>query len=115
MGKAERELREFLSVDLEQTLAINLSTLHKDTGEWNKAIECLEQSVNILEKAGAKSGMISVLNTRGFLYKDREDWKNAEDDFKRGLDVARNMGDKRSIAVGLKTLGLLYKDYGKLG
>ena len=72
MGKVEREESIFHS-DLEQTLAVHLAILYKDKGEWSKAIECLEESLKILEREGDERGMITILNNRGFLYKDRED------------------------------------------
>jgi tetratricopeptide (TPR) repeat protein len=102
--------RAFFTVDLEQTLAVHLSILYKDTGEWNKAIECLEDSLNILEKEGDERGMITLLNNQGYLYKDREHLQKAENDFQRALEVSKKIGDDRGMAVSLKNLGLLYKD-----
>jgi tetratricopeptide (TPR) repeat protein len=108
-----KERRAFFTTDLEQTFAVHLSILYKDKGDWNKATECLEHSLKILEREGDERGMITVLNTEGFLYKDREDWQKAENDFQRGLEVSRKIGDEPGMAVSLKNLGLLYKDNGK--
>jgi|GEM_PF-2442425 len=100
----------FFTGDLEQTLAVHLSILYKDKGDWNKAIESLEDSLKILEGKGDERGMITILNNRGFLYKDRPDFSKAQSDFERGVEIARKIGDEREEAVSLKNLGLLYKD-----
>ena len=102
--------RASFTADLEQTLAINLSILYKDKGEWNKAIECLEESLDLLERKGDERCMIAVLNSQGYLYKDRERWQHAEDDFRRAVEISKRIGDDRGMAVSLKNLGLLYKD-----
>jgi tetratricopeptide (TPR) repeat protein len=107
-----KEERAFFTADLEQTLAVHLSILYKDKGEWNKAIECLEDSLKILEREGDERGMITILNNRGFLYKDRADLPRARNDFERGLEIARKIQDEWGEAVSLKNLGLLYKDNG---
>jgi tetratricopeptide (TPR) repeat protein len=108
-----KEKREAFTADLECALAIHLSILYKDRGEWSRAIECLNQSLEILEHKGDQSGVVAILNTRGFLYKDKEAFEDAEDDFKRGIKVSEDIGEKRDAAVSLKNLGLLYKDIGK--
>jgi len=105
-----KEKRAFFTVDLEQTLAIHLSILYKDTGKWDKAIECLEDSLNILKKNGDERGMITILNNQGFLYKDKEHLQKAESDFQRALEISKRIGDDCGMAVSLKNLGLLYKD-----
>ena len=83
-----KEKGALLTVDLEQTLAIHLSILYKDMGEWNKAIECLEGSLKMLGRKGDEHGMITILNNQGFLYKDREDAQKAENDFQRALEIS---------------------------
>jgi tetratricopeptide (TPR) repeat protein len=105
-----KEQRVIFTGDLEQTLAVHLSILYRDKGDWSKSIESLEDSLKILEGKGDGSGMITILNNRGFLYKDRADLLNAKNDFQRSLAIARKLGDKRGEAVTLKNLGILYKD-----
>jgi tetratricopeptide (TPR) repeat protein len=105
-----KEQRTFFTGDLEQTLAVHLCILYKDKGEWNKAIESLEDSLKTLETKGDDRGMITILNNRGFLYKDRADLPKAQDDFQSGLELARRIGDERGEAFSLKNLGLLCKD-----
>jgi tetratricopeptide (TPR) repeat protein len=105
-----KDKRASFTGDLEPTLAVHLSILYKDNGQWNKAIECLDESLKILERKDDQYGMITILNNRGFLYKDREDLEKAENDFKCGLEISRKIEDERGMAVTLKNLGLLYKD-----
>lgn len=102
--------RALFTVDLEQTLAVHLSILYKDKGDWNKAVESLEDSLKILEGKVDERGMITILNNRGFLHKDRADLPKARNDFQRALEIARKTGDKRGEAVSLRNLGLLDKD-----
>ena len=107
-----KDQRAIFTDDLEQTLAVHASILYKDKGEWNKAIQCLEDSLKVLEKKGDEHGMITILNNRGFLYKDKPDLSKARNDFQRGLEIARKIKDECGEAVSLKNLGLLYKDKG---
>lgn len=108
-----RGKREEVGVELEKTLAVHLSILYKDRGEWDKAIECFQDSLEIFERAGDEQGTITILNNRGFLYKDKEEWKKAEDDFQRSLEISEKLDDKHAMARSLKNLGLLYKDHGE--
>jgi tetratricopeptide (TPR) repeat protein len=108
--KGLKEERASLPVNLEKTLAVHLSILYKDMGEWNKAIECLDDSLIILDRKRDERGMITILNNRGYLYKDREHFQKAENDFQHALEVSKKIGDDRGMAVSLKNLGLLYKD-----
>lgn len=105
-----KEQRVFFTGDLEETLAVHLSILYKDKGDWTKAIESLEDSLKILETKGDERGMITILNNRGFLYKDRADLPNAKQDFKRSLAIAKKIGDDCGEAISSKNLGHLYKD-----
>lgn len=109
-----KEKRAFFTGDLEPTLAVHLTLLYKDKGDWNKAIECLNESLRILEDKGNQSGTITILNNRGFLYKDRGDFEGAERDFQRGFEISTRAGDEFGKAISLKNLGLLYKDLGLL-
>ena len=107
-----KDERAYFARGLEQVLVIHLSILYKDKGEWDKAIECFQDSLKILEKADDKQGMATILNNRGFLYKDKGEWKKAEEDFERARRKLETIGDERGMAISLKNLGLLYKDQG---
>lgn len=96
--------------DLEKTLGVDLSILYKDKGEWDKAIECFQDSLNIFENAGDEKGMATILNNRGFLYKDKGEWKKAEEDFESAHRKLEKIGDERGMAISLKNLALLHKD-----
>jgi tetratricopeptide (TPR) repeat protein len=110
--RLQRE-RALFTGDLEPTLAVHLSILYKDKGEWDKALAALEDSLKILERKGDERGMITVLNNRGFLYKDRSDLPKAQNDFQHGLEIAKTIGDESRKAISLKNLGLLHKDNGR--
>jgi tetratricopeptide (TPR) repeat protein len=109
-----KEERAFFTGDLEPTLAVHLSILYKDKGEWNKAIASLDDSMKILEREGDEHGMITILNNRGFLYKDRADVPKAQNDFQNGLEISKKIGDESGKAISLKNLGLLHKDNGRV-
>ena len=70
--------RAAFTSDLEQTWAINLAILHKDMGDWSRAIDCLEESLKVLEGKSDERCLITILNNQGYLYKDREHWQKAE-------------------------------------
>jgi len=105
--------RASFTEDLEPTLAVHLSILYKDNGQWDKAIECLAESLKTLEQMGNQGGMITILHNRGFFYKDKEDLQRAESDFRRGLEISETIGDECGMAISLKNLGLLLKDDNK--
>src|SRR6266496_533707 len=96
--------------ELEKTLAINLSILYKDIGEWDKAIICFEDSLKSLEAGGDENRMADILNNRGFLYKDKGEWQKAKEDFESAFQILEKIGDERGTAISLKNLGLLFKD-----
>ncbi|MEA3398053.1 MAG: tetratricopeptide repeat protein [Chloroflexota bacterium] len=105
--------REQVSKDLEKTLAAHLSFLYKDKGKWDKAVECLQRSLEILKQTDDKRGMADTFNNLGFLYKDKNQWREADRCFKRSLKILKKASDKRGIAITFNNLGLLYKDKGK--
>jgi tetratricopeptide (TPR) repeat protein len=108
----ERE-RAQLSEALEKKLTAHLSFLYKDRGKWDKAVACLQRSLDTLRLAGDKCGMADIFNSLGFLYKDKDRWKKASRYFKRSLDILKLADDKRGMADTFNNLGLLYKDMGK--
>jgi tetratricopeptide (TPR) repeat protein len=108
-----RAKRGRIGIDLEKALAIHLAILYKDKGEWHQAINCFQDSLEIIQRAGDEHGTITLLNNRGFLYKDKEQWKEAEKDFRQGLAIAERLNDQYEMAHSLKNLGLLYKDHRK--
>ncbi len=102
--------REQISVDLEKMLAAHLSFLYKDNGQWEKAVECFRDSLEILEKAGDERGKAAIFNNLGFLYKDKDLWDDADKCFQRSLEILEEMGDKGGMATTYNNLGLLSKD-----
>ena len=105
-----KQERSFFTGDLEPTLAVHLSILYKDKGKWDRAIQCLDESLGILEAKGDQPGLITILHNRGFLYKDRDDFQHAENDFQRAFTISSEIEDECGMAISLKNLGLLYKD-----
>ena len=102
--------REQLPVDLEKMLATHLSFLYKDNGQWEKAVECFRDSLEILEKGGDERGKAAIFNNLGFLYKDKDLWDDAEKCFQRSLEILEETGDKGGMAATYNNLGLLSKD-----
>jgi tetratricopeptide (TPR) repeat protein len=105
--------REQASVDLEKTLVAHLSFLYKDKGKWDKAVECFQSSLEILEKAGDKRGMADTFNNLGFLYKDKDQWEEADGCFRCSLGILEKASDERGMADTFNDLGFLYKDKGQ--
>jgi len=101
---------EQVSEDLEKTLVAHLAFLYKDKGKWDKAVECLQRSLKILEKAGDERGMAITFNNLGFLYKDKDQWEEADGCFQRSLEILEKTGDEREMADTFNNLGLLCKD-----
>lgn len=105
--------RDQIPIDLEKTLAVHLSLLYKDKGEWNKAVECFSRSLEILEGVGDERGMADTYNNLGFLYKDKEQWDEADECFDRSFNLSKKLSDERGMTISLNNLGLLYKDKGE--
>ncbi len=102
-----------MSADLEKTLAVHQSVLYKDKGNWDKAVERLQRSQEILKQMGDKRGRADILNSLSFLYKDREEWDEAVKHLQRSLEILKEMGDGQGKIDAFNYLGLLYKDKGE--
>jgi tetratricopeptide (TPR) repeat protein len=105
--------RERIPEGLEKTLAIHLSSLYKDMGKWNKAIECLRRSLEVLKRRKDKSGEADTFCSLSFLYKDKKMWDEAIECLQSSLELMKETGDERGMVDTFNYLGLLYKDKAK--
>jgi tetratricopeptide (TPR) repeat protein len=105
--------QEQMSLDLKKRLASNLCFLYKDRGEWDKAVECLQRVLRIIEQAGDEPGMAVIYNNLGFLYKDKGQWEKADECFRRGVEILEKGSDAVGTADMVNNLGFLYKDRGQ--
>jgi tetratricopeptide (TPR) repeat protein len=100
---------EDLPEDLEGTLANDLGLLYQDKGEWDKAIEYHQRSLEIKEKVGDEHGMAYTFNNLGTVYLDKREWDRAIEYYQRSLEIKEKVGDEHGMAPTFNNLGLLHK------
>ena len=80
--------------------------LHKK-GEWDKALEFYEKSLEIKEELGDKHGISSSYNNLGSLYSDKGEWDKALEFYEKSLEIKEELGDKQGISITFSNLGEL--------
>ena len=101
-----RKLKQ--AIDMQET-AIKLYK----KGEWDKALEFYEKSLEMFQKLGDKKGISNSYNNLGLLYKDKGEWDKALEFYEKSLEIKEELGDKQGISNSYGNLGLLYKDKGE--
>jgi len=105
--------REDLPEDLEGTLVNDLGVLYKDSGEWDKAIEYCQRSLEIKEKLGNEPGVAATLNNLGNVYQGKGEWDKAIEYYQRSLEIKEKVGDEHGMATTFNNLGLVYDAKGE--
>ncbi len=94
----------------------NLGNIFRTWGEFEKAKEAYDESINIADKIKDMAGLSSRLNNRGLLFLSEENWDSALEDFNRALKLDEEMQSKDRAAIRKRNLGVLHllkKDYKK--
>ena len=74
----------------------NLGEVYRVKGEWDKATDYYQRSLEILEKVGDEYGMAFTYNNTARLYHDQGQLEEAIPLFEKSLRIFERIGDKPS-------------------
>jgi len=60
------------------------------SGEWAKALECLEKAKEIYEKHGDVHGIAKTYNNLGLVYADKGEWNKAIEYYEKSLETSES-------------------------
>ena len=90
-----------------------LGAVYFSQGEWSKAAEVVQQSLDIRERLGDLLGVARSSNNLGILQRDSGDWAGALQTYQRCLDAMRTIGDVEGEAIAHTNMGNVYIDTGE--
>jgi predicted ATPase/DNA-binding CsgD family transcriptional regulator len=98
---------EASDVPMRARVLAELGTLALRMRQFDRAIDCFEQSLAIARAASDRRGIAFALDNLGYLANDRGDRAGAESLLSESLRLYRALGDERGMAKALDTLGLI--------
>jgi adenylate cyclase len=105
---AEKGLQKYMgsALGLQGSIFVN-------RGDYAKALDHFQKSMNICESIGDKTGIAATLNNTGMIYCDQGDLLKCMDYFKRSLKLYEELGNKPCIANLLNNIGSIYGEQGE--
>ncbi|WP_024968702.1 CHAT domain-containing protein, partial [Microcystis aeruginosa] len=91
----------------------NLGVDYHLLGQYQKAINYHQQSLEIAEKIGDLKVQADSLGNLGNVYQSLGQYQKAIDDHQKSLDIAKKIGDQGSKARSLGNLGNAYQSLGQ--
>jgi tetratricopeptide (TPR) repeat protein len=115
--EAQRVFEELMGQELppslESAVTHLLGMVYKDRGEWERAIEYYERSLEIGEKVGDEYEMAATFNNLGSVYQAKGEWDRAIECYERSLAITQEMGDGYAVARIFNNLGEVYRVKGE--
>jgi len=105
--------REELPPSLEGTLANDLGLLYHDKGEWDRAIEYYQLSLERKEKVGDDRAVAATFTNLGNVYQDKKEWDRAIEYYVRSLEIMERVGGVFLVARIFHNLGSVYQAKGE--
>jgi len=107
----DRELRDF--IDFRRgALLQNRGVLSWYRGEYDKALDVLQESLGIRQRADDKTGIVASLNNLGLVHWSKGNLKEALDYYNQGLSICESIGLRVIQGNILNNLGNLYNQMG---
>jgi tetratricopeptide (TPR) repeat protein len=91
----------------------NLGLVYADKGEWDKAIEFYEKSLETKEKVGDVHGMARTYNNLGLVYADKGEWDKTIEFYDKSLETFEKVDDVHGMAQTYGNLGIVYARKGE--
>jgi tetratricopeptide (TPR) repeat protein len=91
----------------------NLGIISQKKGEYDEARKLYQQSLDILQELGDKSGVARSLHQLGMLAQDTGEYDEARKLYQQSLKIKQELGDKSGVARSLHQLGMLAQDTGE--
>ncbi len=92
-----------------------LGIFQLDLGQVKQAIASHNQSLEIFQQIGERSGIASSLGSLGNAYNSQGDYAQAIDYCQQSLEIEQQIGERRGIAYSLMSLGNAYNSQGDYG
>ncbi|MCP4113000.1 MAG: tetratricopeptide repeat protein [Desulfobacteraceae bacterium] len=119
LGSAEK-IWETLSDDGQTVQVMNLSkyatlkgTLLLKIGQWDKAIEYYEKSLQIQTALGDRQGMANAYGNLGNVYLQKGEWDKAVEYYEKSLQIQTDLDDRQGMANTYGNLGNVYLQKGE--
>ena len=91
----------------------NLGLAYYSLGEYDRAIEFHQQSLNINQEIGNRQGEAQSLGNLGITYSSLGEYGRAIDFFQQTLNMTREIGDRQGEVTSLNNLGNAYYTLGE--
>jgi tetratricopeptide (TPR) repeat protein len=91
----------------------NLGVLLQRTGKSDEARQLYQQSLEISQEQGDKSGVARSLHQMGMLAQDAGQYDEAREFYKESLKIKHELGEKSGVARSLHQMGILAQDTGQ--
>ncbi len=99
----------------EEALALNcLGLAVMYMGQFERALESCERSLEIYDKMGDNEGIANSLNTIGFIHFEKGEYRRALEFHKRSLEMREKIGDQKLIAHSLTNIGIQHHYLGEI-
>ena len=82
-------------------------------GNYNRALECYQNSMTIWEELGNKNGIAGILANIGIIYKYQGDYPRALEYYHKALEINEEIRFKKGVATSLNNIGIIYYEKGK--
>ncbi len=92
----------------EETGGKNNAIVYWRKGEWERAIEFYQKSLETKERVGDIHGMAQTYNNLGNIYRRKGEWERAIEFYQNALETMERVGDIHGMAQTFGNLGLLY-------
>jgi tetratricopeptide (TPR) repeat protein len=103
LDRGEREDRALAVV------LLRLAGIRRILGDYDEARRLYQQSLEIAQELGDKSGVSKSLNQLGMLAYLTGDYAEARQLYQQSLEIAQELGDKSGVSKSLHRLGILAK------
>lgn len=90
----------------------NLGAAYGQQGNYNKALECFEQSLHLASESGDRNVEIAALLNIGGIYSEQRNYAQALAYYQKGLDLVDKQGVKSRAVEFLINIGAVYEEQG---
>ncbi|MEL7477122.1 MAG: tetratricopeptide repeat protein, partial [Cyanobacteria bacterium J06555_12] len=92
----------------------NLGTAYGELGDYERAIDFYQQTLDIKRELGHRLGEAQSLGNMGSAYGNLGDYERAIDFHQQSLDIDREIGHRLGEGISLHNLGVAFWDLGNL-
>ena len=92
-----------------------LAIVYSFLGEYEKAVQLLEEALLIAEDLGERRAIGGVYNDLGTIFRTQGKFDQAIDAFTMKLKISQELGDKGGIGIAYCNLGNVYENKGEYG